>query len=151
MRFCHVCGEHLVGEDTHLEKHWQTHSMCVCCKNLVLTRNLNSHERDCRGFQRFRPIIRNYEQLMLDARETSIATKAVTCFCGAGFNHQTLCKHQSNGSCVKRKCRVCNLIVSSMLYCEEHRCVSFQFIVFCAYLLICLHFIASRFVQSYQF
>lgn len=124
MRYCTVCGEHLAVGDTHLHLHWQTHSLCVCCKNLVLSRNLYLHERECRGFQRFRPIIRNYELLMHRARQSSIETKAVTCFCGRTFNHQTLSKHQQNGECVKRKCRVCRLTVSSMLFCEEHRCVS---------------------------
>lgn len=106
-----------------------THSLCVCCKNLVLTRHIDQHERECRGFQRFRPLIPRFEHRMEAARIASLKSKAVTCFCGAQFNHQSISKHQAKQSCSKRFCRVCGISISSMLFCEEHRCVCFILLI----------------------
>lgn len=122
MRYCNVCDSLLGTGESHLDLHGVTHELCVCCKQLVLKRNIVNHERECKGFQRFRPIIQDYENRMIAARSSSLESR-VLCFCGESFTNQSIAKHRAKTACEKRYCRVCDIIIGSMLVCEEHRCV----------------------------
>lgn len=130
MRVCHVCGDHLSIGQSHIEKHHSTHTLCVFCKNLVITNSLSVHERDCRGFQRYRPFIHEYDRLMEQAITSDNGHDAVTCFCGEIFTLRSLAKHHHLGGCSIRKCRVCGINISHLLGCKDHRCVSFLKIFF---------------------
>lgn len=137
VRTCDVCHSDLQGWETHGELHRASHSLCVFCKSLVLTRKLNEHEKQCRGFHRFRPLIYNYKSLLqkatdaiLLARRKELPHVPETCFCDfVAKNSHELTSHQNETGCMHRKCRVCKILINSIMPCVEHRCVSVYFFV----------------------
>lgn len=141
IRVCIACDAQLFGNDCHEFEHHPKYVLCIFCKQLWHHTMIQAHEPDCRGFQRYRPIVPNYEQLLALAKSRcgeQAVKQANTgeaqpvpkmCFCGfMAFLSHEITSHQRQSGCKKRRCRVCNATFCSMMPCGEHRCVSFFFI-----------------------
>lgn len=143
-RICIACDAELIGNDCHEQEHKPKYVLCVFCKKLWHHTMIAAHEPDCRGFQRYRPIIPNYENILEQAKircGTQALKQASTgesqpvpkmCFCGfVAFLSHEITSHQRQTGCIKRRCRVCDSVFCSMMPCGEHRCVSlYEFLCF---------------------